>query len=127
MNGISAADGVRPQIWTDGTYAVLEVDATIYAIPVAIAAGYKFTDRASIWLQAAPREHHYCVFLKPKSSTDDHALLVSAFANEMLDQALRHHLDQQFSSLRAIITAQAFAEGNLLDVIDRENGRGPSQ
>jgi len=117
MTGITAAEDVRPQIWAEGTYAALEVDAAIYPISAAIAAGYKYTDRAYVWLQSTLRKDHYCVFLKPKIATDDRTALASAFANEILDQTLRHQLEQTFSPLRAIITAQAFAEGNLLQVV----------
>jgi His-Xaa-Ser system protein HxsD len=124
MTGITPANGVRAQIWREDTYAVLEVDAGIYPVPAALAAGYKYTDRAYVWLQSAARADHYCVFLKPKDPSDDHPSLASAFANEMLDQALRCRLEQAFSPLRAIITAQAFAEGNLLEVVaDAQNGR----
>jgi His-Xaa-Ser system protein HxsD len=120
MNGATGpADHVRPHIWAEGTNAALQVDASIYPISVAIAAGYRFTDRAFVWLQSADRAEAYCVFLKPKAPSDDLATLAGAFANEMLDQALRHQLEQRFSGLRAIITAQAFAEGNLLETLDK--------
>jgi His-Xaa-Ser system protein HxsD len=117
IDGMAPAGDVSAQIWDKGGNAVLEVDATIYPIVVALAAGYKFTDRAYVWLQSSAHQGRYLVFLKPKSEADDLVQLAGAFSNEMLDQALRHQLEERFAPLRTIITAQAFAEGNLLDVV----------
>jgi His-Xaa-Ser system protein HxsD len=117
MSGISSVDGVHPQLWAEGTYAVLEAELALYPIAAAIAAGYKYTDRAYVWLQSSPRPGHYCVFLKPKHATVDRSQVASDFSNELLDQALRHELAERFSPLRTIITAQAFSEGNLLDAV----------
>jgi len=106
-------------IWDAGGQVCLAVDPAVYSIEAALAAGYRFTDRAYVWLEpAADRETGYCVVLRPKAAGDDLQALSGAFANELLDQALRQRLEQRFGGLRTLMVAQAFSEGNLLGTDD---------
>jgi His-Xaa-Ser system protein HxsD len=113
--GLEPVDAA-PQLWDASGHVGMRVDPAIYPLEAALAAGYKFTDRAFVWLQSATDPPHYQVFLRPKTKADSLTALSEAFANELIDQALRCRLERQFAAVRALITAQAFAEGNLLDV-----------
>ena len=106
-----------PRLWCEGSYLALEIDAAIYATPVALAALYKFTDRAYVWLQSASVEGRYIAFLKPRTQTADSAAFMGEFMNELADQAIRRRLDADMAHLRTLITAQAFSEANLLHVV----------
>lgn len=121
-NGVALVTSVVPSLWSTGDYVSLEADPTIYPVRAAVAAGYKFSDRAFVWLQSSPNATHYHICIKPKNSAADATDLVDAFVNELLDQTLREQLNQQFAPLRTLITAQAFAEGNLLDVVSATKG-----
>src|SRR5258708_38734018 len=123
MDGIQSDDSRRPSIWEMSGSITLRVDRAIYPVAAAIAAGYKFTDRAFVWLESASGgTGHYNVFLRPKGAISAE-LLSGEFVNEILDQALRHRLEQQFAPMRTLIVAQAFAEGDLLDVVSEPDGR----
>ena len=117
ITGISISAGSVPCMWSDGAFAALDVDSAIYPVPVALAAGYKYTDRVFVWIQSSAREHHYVVFLRPRNAGLDLDELAGSYMNELLDQALRHRLEGTFAPLRTLITAQAFSEGNLLEVV----------
>jgi His-Xaa-Ser system protein HxsD len=112
-----------PSIWDIGGHVCLLVDVSIYPIEVALAAGYKFTDRAFVWLESSPESpSRYYIFLRPRIGSDDLRALSGAFTNELLDQALRQRLEQQFRGLRTLMAAQAFSEGNLLTEDDEPSG-----
>jgi His-Xaa-Ser system protein HxsD len=119
------ASASSPSIWDAGGHAGLRLDPDIYTVDVALAAGYKFTDRVFVWLQSDPGSGGYIVFLRPKNPQDAANLsaLAGEFANELLDQALRERLERQFGSVRTLIVAQAFAEGNLLDAVSTSDAR----
>jgi His-Xaa-Ser system protein HxsD len=122
--GIQQIHGVAPSVWDTADCISLEADTTIYPIPAAIATGYKFSHRASVWLQPSLHVGRYHICIKPKPAVADRSDLVDAFINELLDQTLRQQLNQQFGPLRTLITAQAFAEGNLLDAVSEAPDAG---
>ena len=103
-----------PSLWSLGDHICHLVDPAIYPTDAAVAAGYKFTDRAYVWLESAADGAGYYVFLRSKSHQDDLLALSGAFINELLDQSLRLRLERQFGPLRTLIVAQAFSEGDLL-------------
>jgi His-Xaa-Ser system protein HxsD len=115
--GISEVHDVMPSLWSASECVLLEADTAVYPVAAAIATGYRFSDRAFVWLQSSERTGSYHICVKPKTASDDRVRLADAFVNELLDQTLRLHLNQQFGPLRTLITAQAFAEGNLLDSV----------
>lgn len=117
ITGISISTDSVPGLWTDGAFVACEIDAAIYPIPAALAAGYKYTDRVFVWIQSSAKSHCYVVFLRPRISGLDLGDLAGSYMNELLDQTLRHRLEGTFAPLRTLITAQAFSEGNLLDVV----------
>ncbi|PYR93576.1 MAG: His-Xaa-Ser system protein HxsD [Acidobacteria bacterium] len=112
--GISPDQGA-PSLWeSDGT-VVLAVEKALFPSDAVLAAGYRFTDRYFVWLETAPEDpNRYRVFVRPKSSGVDLSTVAGEFTNELIDQRLRQRLNERFGDVRAIIAAQAFAEGNLL-------------
>jgi His-Xaa-Ser system protein HxsD len=116
-----------PSIWSAEGHVCLSVDPGIYPVDAAVAAGYRFTDRAFVWLESArDGEVGYYIFLRPKVGSEDLQVLSGAFMNELLDQALRYRLEQQFGGMRTLMVAQAFSEGNLLRADDETEHRGPA-
>lgn len=102
-------------MWTArASDAVLELDRTIYSLDAILRSAYKFGDRCQIVLQPeGDRRVRVCVAIRGDPSCAD--ALVGELANDLIDQELRGRLEQQFGGVRALIVAQAFAEGNLLD------------
>jgi His-Xaa-Ser system protein HxsD len=98
----------------DAAHVAVRVDTSIFSVPAILRASYKLTDRCYAWLDRD--DHDVVVFLLGKTATDDVRPLVGILANELIDQQLREHLEHQFQDVRTVITAQAFAEGNLLDL-----------
>jgi His-Xaa-Ser system protein HxsD len=125
MTGVMRGMPAAPSLWQVDESAVVVVDPSIFPIDAALRAAYKFTDQNFVWLE----RHHsvgpdqYCVFLRPKSPRRDLDVLVGEFINELIDQRLRHRLEEQMGPLRTIIAAQAFAEGNLLNPADGDDYR----
>jgi His-Xaa-Ser system protein HxsD len=97
-------------------FITVDLDVSIYPINAIFRSCYKFTDRCSISLtQVAVPVDSIRVFLRAKSPAEDLDLLAGDLANELIDQQIRETLALEAGTLRALIAAQAFAEGNLLD------------
>ena len=112
------ADGATPELpirsTSQGTRA-LEIDRTIFSIEAVLRAAYKFTDRCHLFVQTHDtRPDRWLVVFRSKTGSVGEDLL-GDFANELIDQRLREHLERQFADVRTLIVAQAFAEGNLLE------------
>ena len=103
--------------WTfAGHRAAIKIDKTIYSIDAVLRAGYKFTDRAFVFLTADDEAPTLLVAaLAPKDTTADLEQLAGEFVNELLDQQVRERVELRFGALRTLTVAQAFSEGNLLD------------
>jgi His-Xaa-Ser system protein HxsD len=118
--GLVRAPEVQPAFWRrDNAHVALALDPTIYAVDAVLRAAYKFSDKAS-WLLDRQNDQIF-VFVIGKKADADVEPIVSEFMNELLDQQLRVRLEQQFGTIRDLIVAEAFSEGNLLDA-DRDNG-----
>src|SRR5262245_14363478 len=118
----SAEQPASPRFWClDSQHAAIEVDLSIYSPDTLIRAAYKFTDRAFFFLSSDQTELRRCtVFVGVKTPGRDVDGILADFVNELLDQSLRERLETEFGSIRTLLVAQAFSEGNLLDP-DREN------
>ena len=97
----------------DRAHIAVSVDEGLYSAPALLRSAYKFTDRIFILLER--RDGQLVAYLMGKTSTDDLADIAGQFCNELVDQELREALEQRFAPVRNLITAQAFAEGNLLE------------
>ena len=105
--------GVPPVSYgTKGT-AALSLSPEVYSLKAVLAAGYKFSDRCAIIVDAEPNGR-WLLFMVGRES-DQPRELIEALSRELLDQALRAKLEEEFGPVRTLIVAQAFAEGNLLD------------
>jgi His-Xaa-Ser system protein HxsD len=119
IDGITPSTA-SPSIWdTAEGHLALSVDADLFTADAILHAAYKFTGTCHVWLeqdQLAQTKRRYLVFMRPKRQGMDLAVLAGDVSNELIDQQVRARLDQQFTDLRTIIAAQAFSEGNLLNV-----------
>jgi His-Xaa-Ser system protein HxsD len=114
--GIRPSTQVDPRAWTiDGARIALELDRSIYSLQAVLRAGYKFTTRCYVFMSPGDDEKVLVVVLAVKDKAADVRVLVGDFVNELLDQRLRDCLEERFGTVRALIVAEAFAEGNLLD------------
>jgi His-Xaa-Ser system protein HxsD len=93
--------------------AALSLSSDVYSLKAVLAAGYKFSDRCAVIVDVEP-SGRWVIFLVGGQS-DNPAELIETLSRELLDQALRAKLEEEFGSVRTLIVAQAFAEGNLLD------------
>lgn len=106
--------------WIGGAVA-LEVDRAVFSLDALLCSAYKFSSRAHVFIQQHPdRTDRWLAVIRPKGTDERPELLASDFSNDLIDQQLRARLNDQFASLRTLIAAQAFSEGNLLDP-QREN------
>ena len=61
------------------------------------------------------------VTIRPKIPKSDLEELLGELSNELIDQQIRERLAERAGTIRELIVAQAFADGNLLDP-DRDDG-----
>lgn len=100
--------------WVAGdTAAALLVSRAAYPKKAVLAAAYKLSDRCAVLIDAEG-DGHWVLHVLTKPGADAKALLL-VLIRELGDQALRAQLEQEFGAVRALIVAQAFSEGNLLD------------
>jgi His-Xaa-Ser system protein HxsD len=97
------------------TYAVDErrvrftVDETLYPLDAVYGASYLFVDRCYVFL-SRPADRQVEVSLKTRQPTDEAALdaLAGEFANELLNQVLRHRVSESTAKIREYYMARAF-------------------
>lgn len=96
----------------------------VYSLKALLAAAYKFSDSYAVWVDTAADGRWAVVFIAER--VIDHELVMTGFVKELVDQQLREALEKEFGSLRTLIVAQAFAEGNLLEShLRHEHGDAP--
>jgi His-Xaa-Ser system protein HxsD len=106
-------EGVLPLFSGPRGTAALSLSSEVYSLKAVLAAGYKFSDRCAVIVDVEP-SGRWLLFLVGRES-DQPRELIEALSRELLDQALRAKLEEEFGPVRTLIVAQAFAEGNLLD------------
>jgi His-Xaa-Ser system protein HxsD len=112
------SDPERPIIafGLDRAHLALPVDLALYSLDAVMRAAYKFTDRCFVWLERTKgTTDGLNVFFVGRAPDAELRPLILELQNELLDQQLRCRLEAQFGAVRALIVAQAFSEGNLLD------------
>ncbi len=117
MNTSGILDSVpEPAAVTLGHNQVsLKVDLSIYVLGAVRRAAYKFTDRCYLFLSRCEDPGWLTVIFGAKAGQQNLVSLFGEFCNELLDQQIRDDLANEAGSVRDLIVAQAFAEGNLLD------------
>jgi His-Xaa-Ser system protein HxsD len=103
---------VEPIIRSDSEITLL-VDETIYARIALLKTCYWFTNRCYIFIYRQD-EHHLAVRLASKGSIGLEAI-AGEFKNALLDHQLRYEITNETATLRELIVAKAFAEGNALE------------
>jgi len=100
----------------DSAHIAVPIDLSVYSIGAAMRVAYKFTDRCFVFIERdANRNTGVMVYLVGRARSADLSSIALDFRNELLDQQLRCHLEEQFRDVRTLIVAQAFSEGNLID------------
>ncbi len=113
--GVKRSDqAASPVSLGDGVLA-LAVDTTIYSRATIFRACYATTDRCYLYLaQKADSKELWIITLSARSPADDLLAAAGEFCNQLVDHELRQLIEREAGSLRELIVAQAFAEGNLL-------------
>ncbi|MCL1926080.1 MAG: His-Xaa-Ser system protein HxsD [Syntrophorhabdaceae bacterium] len=70
-------------------------------------AAAKFTDRYYVGIQPAA-EYNIEISIQPKKADDVDENIVKKFCNELIEQQVRHDLQNRFGKLREMIVEQAF-------------------
>jgi His-Xaa-Ser system protein HxsD len=78
-----------------------------------LAAAYKFSDKCVVLVDVESNDR-WVLYLISRAAGETQSLL-EGLIRELADQALRERLEDEFGSVRTLIVAQAFSEGNLLD------------
>jgi len=92
------------------------VDTRVYSDSSVFRACYKFTDRVFIFLsRTTDSPEAITITIRPKQPDMDLNLIMQEFFNELIDQGVREHLEEELGPIRNLIVAQAFSEGNLLE------------
>lgn len=99
--------------WLTRNALALSVSRAVYSRKAVLAAAYKLSDRCAI-LVDTEGDDRWVVYVVTRTEGDPEAVL-PILIRELGDQALREHLEAEFGSVRTLIVAQAFSEGNLLD------------
>lgn len=73
-----------------------------------LATAAKFTDRYYVGIQPYGTDS-FEVSIHPKEDVPDNLKAIKAFCNELIEQQVRHDLQNRFGKLREIIVAQAFS------------------
>jgi len=97
-----------------GSGVAIQIDTTLFSVNTVFRACYKFTDCAYVFIGDA-KDGNLIVTLHPKKTGQDSLQLAGELSNELIDQKIREDLAHEAASVREMIVAQAFAEGNLLD------------
>src|SRR5262245_37549530 len=90
----------------------LTVDLSLYGPEAVFRACYAFTDRCYLFLREDGPGKVVVAFRK-RQSPQTLDVLISEFANELVNQRVRVHLAGETKTIREMIVAQAFSESDL--------------
>jgi His-Xaa-Ser system protein HxsD len=115
MNGTAT-----PWIITAGNGSLsIAVDTRIYPLDVISRTCFAFTARAYVFMRSIDKES-VRVDIAAHDGGSDASLMACEFTNALLEQSLRARIAEETRSIRELIVAQAFCEGDLLDRADVE-------
>jgi len=97
-----------------GGEITLLVDEAIYGRIAVLKSCYWFTDRCFIFIYRHD-EKHLAIRLAAKSNSLGLDAVVGEFENALLDHQLRFEIARETATLRELIVAKAFAEGDVLE------------
>ena len=104
---------MEPIVRSDSEITLL-VDETIYSRIALLKTCYWFTNRCYIFIYRHD-ELHLAVRLASKPSSSGLDGIAGEFENAPLDHQLRFEIATETATLRELIVAKAFAEGNALE------------
>ena len=97
----------------DGDGVVFRIDAGVYGAIAILAALHRFTARCFVHVEREPGGLLLCRVV-PRSPGNSGRDLAGQLANEILDQTLRHRLQEETEPIRRLLLAQAFSRTNIL-------------
>ena len=106
----------RPLAFIDSDTLRAVVDTSIYSISAVFATCYKYTDHCYIFLSRSSDPSSIEILFSRKNEGSDLSRVAAEFYNELIDQQIRIQVNAETAQIRTLIVAQAFSEGNLLDV-----------
>lgn len=86
---------------------LLPVEKSIYQHDAILSAAFKYTDDCYIHV-ASMDSDYYGVYFTPKQSNIDLISQINDFSNELIDQQIRHNLDNSNRSIKELIIRKAF-------------------
>jgi His-Xaa-Ser system protein HxsD len=107
-----------------GEEVTLLVDETLYGRGAVLRTCYVFTDRCYVFISRHDSER-LSVRLTAKAGCGDFQAVAGEFSNTLLDYQLREEIARETVTLRELIVAKAFSEGNLLDDTPVGDDRDP--
>lgn len=89
---------------------VLHIDQRLYAKDAIAAAVYVFSDRFHILMETSNDDANFIdIILEPKDgSSCEMERIVKELANELLEQQIRHYVENRFGNIRDEIVKAAF-------------------
>ena len=114
MTSRSLGDGIRANSDELGTFALLEVDTSIYSQVAILRTAYWFTENFFLFLSPGPSEGTVYIELRSKGNPNDISLEKSLweFCNSLLDHQVRQDVIQETGGIRDVIIRKAFSEGH---------------
>jgi His-Xaa-Ser system protein HxsD len=109
---------------SDNDEITLLVDEALYSREALLRTCYLFTDRCYIFISRHDPQH-LSVNLKAKQIGREFRAVAGEFANTLLDYQVRQEINRETATLRDLIVAKAFAEGDLLDDSPVSDDRDP--
>jgi len=103
----------------------LVVDDAIYSRSALLRACYWFTDRCYIFISRESNGRFAVNFRLKQPDSSGLEDIAGEFTNALLDFQLRADIDRETATVRELIVAKAFAEGNLLEDPPVGNDRDP--
>jgi His-Xaa-Ser system protein HxsD len=102
------------RIERQGPEAVLLINERIYSREAILRALHWYTDRLLVQVSAGDSTE-FAVTLRPRKDGLDFEGILAELENALLDAQLRFEIARETTSIRELIVAKAFAEGDLLD------------
>lgn len=114
---------MEPIVRSDSEITLL-VDETIYSRIALLKTCYWFTNRCYIFVYRHDQQR-LAVRLAGKRSSRGLDEIAGEFENALLDHQLRFEIASETTTLRELIVAKAFAEGNALEDLPVGDDRDP--
>ena len=92
---------------------LIRFDSGVYRLSAIKKAAYKFADRFHVLIETTPGG--VLARLRAKTGLASPEAIAGDFCNEVLDQDLREHVQEETAPIRDLLLAQAFSATSLID------------